>query len=285
MRSRVAVVAAVGAAAVALAAAVASGSAAADATARSAGVAFDPASFDRSWAIDNRWLPLTPGTEFVFTGRSNDGEKRLVFTVTDLVKVVGGVRNVVVWDRDFTDGELVEAELAFFAQDNAGNVWHTGEYPEEYEGGKIVGIPAWLEGVKGASAGIEMKAQPRLGLPSYPQGFAPPPVNWNDHALIFRTGQKVCVPVRCYADVLITREYTPGEPGAQLKYYAAGTGNVRVGWAGKDPDREAVVLAKLVRLSPAELAKARAAALALDRRAYKTRPKVYGQTSPARRLS
>jgi hypothetical protein len=275
--SRVAGIAAVGAVTVALAAALASGSARGD-------VAFEPGDFDRSWVVDNRWLPLTPGTEFVFTGRSNDGVKRLVFTVTDLVKVVGGVRNVVVWDRDFTDGELVEAELAFFAQDNAGNVWHTGEYPEEYEAGKIVGIPAWLHGVKGATAGIEMNAEPRLGLPGYPQGFAPPPVNWNDHARIFRTGERVCVPVRCYADVLITREYTPGEPGAQLKYYATGVGNIRVGWAGKDPDREAVVLARLVRLSPAQLAKAREAALALDKRAYTTRPKVYGQTPPARRL-
>ncbi len=242
---------------------------------------FDPANFDHSATVDNKWMPLTPGTQFVFTGASNDGKKRLVFTVTDLVKVVGGVRNVVIWDRDYTDGELVEAELAFFAQDNDGNVWHTGEYPEDYEGGKVVEVPAWLAGVKGSKAGIEMRTQPSLGTPVYAQGYAPPPVNWNDHAQVFKTGQKTCVPVRCYQNVLITREFNPGEPGSQLKYFARRVGNIRVGWLGKDPDKEVLVLVDLVHLGPAALAKARAEALKLDRHGYKTKPNVYGRTPPA----
>jgi hypothetical protein len=242
---------------------------------------FDPADFGDSATVDNKWMPYEPGTQFVYTGKSNDGEKRLVFTVTDLVKVVAGVRNVVIWDRDYTDGELVEAELAFFAQDNDGNVWHTGEYPEDYEGGKIVDTPAWLAGVKGSKAGIEMKASPKMGAPAYAQGYAPPPVSWNDHAKVFKLGQRTCVPVRCYTNVLITREFNPGEAGSQLKYFARGVGNVRVGWLGKDPDEEVLVLAKLVHLSPAALAQARAAALKLDKRAYKTQPGVYGKTPAA----
>ena len=195
------------------------------------------------------------------------------------------MRNVVVWDRDYTDGELVEAELAFFAQDNDGNVWHTGEYPEEYENGKVAKVPAWIAGVKGARAGIEMKAHPRVGTASYEQGYAPPPVNWNDHAQVYRTGQSSCVPVRCYENVLITREFTPGEPGSQLKYYASGVGNMRVGWRGNDPDRETMVLVEIVHLGPAALAKARADALKLEKRAYKTKPGVYGPTPPAEKLT
>jgi hypothetical protein len=214
-----------------------------------AGVAFDPANFTRSEKVDNKWLPLKPGTELVYTGSSADGKKRLVFTVTDLVKVVGGVRNVVVWDRDYTNGELVEAELAFFAQDDFGNVWHTGEYPEEYQGGKVVGAPAWT-----------------------------------DHAQVYKLGEKNCVPLRCYTNVLTTREFNLEERGRfQLKYYAAGVGNTRVGWLGKDQDKEAVALVKLVHLSPAALARARAAALELEARAYKTKPAVYGGTPHATR--
>jgi hypothetical protein len=248
------------------------------------GVAFDPADFTRSATIDNRWLPLVPGTEYIYAGSSADGKKRLVFTVTDLVKIAAGVRNVVVWDRDYTGGELVEAELAFFAQDDRGNVWHTGEYPEEYEGGKVVDRPAWIAGVEGAKAGFEMKAEPRLGAPVYAQGYAPPPVDWTDHAQVYRLGERNCVPLRCYANVLVTREFNPDEPGrSQLKYYAPGVGNVRVGWLGSDPDKEAAALVELVHLSPAALAKARAAALRLEAHAYKTRPAVYGGTPPARR--
>ncbi len=276
---------------VALASLVAAGaaflaSAGAGADARTAAAPlFDPSRFTHPTEVDNRWLPLVPGTSFMFTGSSNDGKKRLVFTVTDLVKVVGGVANVVVWDRDFTDGALVEAELAFFAQDDDGNVWHTGEYPEEYEDGRIVGVPAWLAGVRGARAGIEMQAHPHLGTPVYRQGYAPPPVSWNDHATVYKVGLRSCVPYRCFGDVLVTREFTPGEPGSQLKYYAAGIGNMRVGWLGKDPDREALVLAAVVRLNAAGLARARHAALELDRNAYRTRPKVYGRTRPAARPS
>jgi hypothetical protein len=249
-------------------------------------VVFDPANFDHSATVDNRWLPLRPGMRLVFVGASNDGKKRLVFTVTDLVKVVAGVRNVVVWDRDYTDGELVEAELAFFAQDDVGNVWHTGEYPEEYENGKVAKVPAWIVGVEGARAGIEMMAAPRLGTPPYAQGYAPPPVSWTDHAQIYKLGQKDCVPLRCYPNVLVTREFNPDEPGrSQLKYYAPGVGNIRVGWIGEDPDREAVALVRLERLSRAELAQARAAALRLEQRAYRTKPAVYGGTAPAERIS
>jgi hypothetical protein len=246
---------------------------------------FDPAAFDHSATIDNKWLPYKPGTQFVFTGSSSDGKKRLVFTVTDLVKVVGGVRNIVIWDRDYTDGELVEAELAFFAQDNAGNVWHTGEYPEEYENGKIVETPAWLAGFKGATAGIEMKAEPRLGASSYAQGYAPPPVSWNDRAEVSKVGQKTCVPYRCYQNVLITREFNADEPGmSQLKYYAPGVGNVRVGWAGKkNTDREVLQLVGIVRLGPQALAKARAAALKIEQRAYKSKKGGYDLTPPAER--
>jgi len=251
-----------------------------------AGVAFDPAHFTHSATVDNRWLPLVPGTQYTYVGSSKDGKKQLVFTVTDLVKEVAGVRNVVVWDRDFTDGELVEAELAFFAQDDSGNVWHTGEYPEEYEGGKVIDAPAWIAGVRGAKAGFEMKAVTRAGPPVYAQGYAPPPVDWTDHAQVYKQGTKTCVPAACYANVLVTREFNPDEPGqSQLKYYAPGVGNIRVGWLGKDPDREAAGLVSLVHLSPAALARARAAALRLEARAYRTRPAVYGGTPPATRES
>jgi hypothetical protein len=247
---------------------------------------FDPRDFGRSERIDNAWLPYRPGTELVFAGSSNDGAKRQVFTVTDLVKVVGGVRSLVIWDRDYTDGELVEAELAFFAQDDAGNVWHTGEYPEEYENGKVVKTAAWLAGLDGATAGIEMKARPRLGAPSYAQGFAPPPVSWNDRAEVYRTGLRTCVPYRCYANVLVTREFNQDEPGAsQLKYYARGDGNIRVGWLGaKDTDHEVLKLVRIVRLGPEALARARAEALRMERRAYRTEKALYGRTAPAEQI-
>ena len=252
---------------------------------------FDRGSFERSDVIDNVWLPLTPGTESTFEGSTNEEGKRiphrLVSTVTDLTKTVDGVRVLVVWERDLSRGALEEAELAFFAQDEDGNVWHLGEYPEVYEDGKIVEVPAWVAGTKGARAGIAMLAEPKLGSPDYAQGYAPPPVNWVDRAQVYRTGARVCVPLDCYDDVLVTREFEVGKPeAAQLKYFARGLGNVKVGWLGrKDKDHEVLRLVRRVQLTPRARAAARAAALRMDSRAYRIRKAVYGATTPAERIS
>jgi hypothetical protein len=240
----------------------------------------------RSEVVDNRWFPLEPATRLLYTGTSSDGAKRLEFVVTDLVKVVGGVRNIVVWYREYTDGELVEEELDYFAQDTAGNVWHLGEYPEEYEDGKFRDAPGWLDGAQGAHGGIALQAHPRSGTPSYVDGYAPA-VDVDDRARVLRAGQRNCVPHGCYRDVVVTSEFSPGEPGmSQLKYYAPGVGNIRVGWAGrKDTDHEVMALVSVTHLGPQPLARARAAAVRMDQRSYKRKPGVFGRTRPAVRLA
>jgi hypothetical protein len=252
---------------------------------------FKRARFDHPTHIDNRWLPLRPGTQLVYEGSAIVDEegrqpRREVTTVTDLSKVIDGVRTLVISDRDYTAGQLSEPELAFFAQDNAGNVWLVGEYPEEYEDGKFDKAPAWISGQKGARAGITMLAEPRRGVPDYAQGFAPPPIDFTDRARVYKMGQKTCVPVDCYKNVLVTEEFTPGEPGSfQLKYYAPGVGNVRVGWRGaKEQEKETLKLVSLKRLSPQAVTKVRREAIALDKRAYKRSSEVYGKTQPAKPL-
>jgi hypothetical protein len=124
---------------------------------------------------------------------------------------------MVVWERDYTEGEEVEAELAFFAQDNYGNVWHMGEYPEEYENGEFEKAPGWLAGFKGAKAGIAMRAQPRLKTPSYAQGYAPPPINWVDRGRVYKVGKNSCVPIDCYDEVLVIEEFERNKPGGLRK--------------------------------------------------------------------
>jgi hypothetical protein len=242
--------------------------------------------FDDSTKVNNEWFPLRPGMQYVYEGLALDeGERvrrRVVFTVTDLTKIIAGVPTVVAWDRDYDDGELVESELAFFAQDTAGNVWHLGQYPEEYEDGKFAKAPAWLEGVKGARAGLAMKVQPRHGTPSYAQGFAPAPLYWDDRASVYKIGQRTCVPVGCYENVLVMEEFERRKPGAfQLKYYAPGVGGVRVGWRGpKEEEKEELTLVDLVQLKPEDLADVRQHVLELEKRAYRIAKDVYGDTTP-----
>jgi hypothetical protein len=242
---------------------------------------------DRSTTIDNEWFPLKPGTRLVYNGTTveDDGKpvpRRLVSIVTDLTKVIDGVRTVVVWDVDYKDGQLAETEIAFFAQDNDGNVWLLGEYPEEWEAGKFMKAPAWLHGREDARAGIAMQAKPQLGAPSYAQGWGPA-VRWTDRATVDQMGQKTCVRKGCYEDVLVIAETSKEEPDAhQLKYYARGVGNVRVGWRGKGEKlKEELELVEAVQLDPKALAEARKKALELDKRAYTFGKKAYDRTPPA----
>lgn len=249
---------------------------------------FDPDNFDRSTVIDNQWLPLKPGTQWVLEGTTIEaGETfahRIEFIVTDLTKEIEGVRTVVAWIADYSEDELVEKEIAFYAQDNDGNVWFLGEHPEEYEGSVLVDAPTWIAGLDGARAGIQMKAEPQLGDPSYPQGWGPA-VGWTDRGQVSQMGRQTCVPVDCYQDVLAVEEFNPEEPNAfQLKYYAPGVGFVRVGWRGKDAAREELELVKLAQLDPEALAEVRAEALSLEQHAYQVSPNVYAHTPPAERL-
>ncbi len=240
--------------------------------------------FPNSSTVDNRWYPLIPGTEFVLDGVANRGggilPHRVVFTVTDLVKVVGGVEAVVLWDRDYNNGVLQEAELAFHAQDDEGNVWVVGEYPEEYEHGEFVGAPStWIAGLAGAEAGILVPGTPRIGF-KYLQGWAPD-INFLDCGTVFSLGETACVPFNCYESVLVIDEESPIEVGSghQRKHYAPGVGVVRVG-AVDDPEGETLVLVNLVHLGERELAEANAEALALERRAYEINAD-YRFTAPA----
>jgi hypothetical protein len=247
------------------------------------------AAFSNPARIDNPWFPLAPGTQFTLIGRANRGQGQrrheVVFTVTDLTKVVNGVRTLVLWDRDYNAGDLQEGELTFHAQDDDGTVWNFGEYPEEYENGRLRGAPdTWIAGLARARQGILMLAQPRAGTPSYLQGWAPK-IEFADRARVLRTGVRSCVPVHCYSNVLLTDEWNPAEPGAhQRKYYARGVGNIRVGAAGDDNEGEVLVLTRVRHLSAGAMAWVRKEALKLDARAYRVSPNLYGRTARAERL-
>ncbi len=245
---------------------------------------FDPNSFTRSTIIDNKWLPMQPGMQYVYTGTTIDDSgaavpHRVVFTVTDLTKVIENVRNVVIWEQDFSDNELAESEIAFFAQADDGVIWHFGQYPEVYENGELVETPAWIAGIEEARPGITMKAEPKLGTPDYSQGLGPA-VGWTDRAQVEQVGQETCVAAGCYKDVVVTKETALGEQGFQHKYYAPGVGVVLVGFSGGDKTKESLELVEIVKLTPAQMEEAHAQAMEMEQRAYELDKEVYGQTAP-----
>lgn len=248
--------------------------------------AFHRSSFHQSSRIDSHFFPLTPGTQFVYEGRANTGGGPLphtvIFTVTDMVKVVDGVRTRVLWDRDLNDGQLAESELAFHAQDRKGNVWVLGEYPEEYDdNGKFTGAPStWISGQAHALGGVLAPGRPRLGTRAFLEGSSPN-IDFLDCGKVFALNQKTCVPTGCYKGVMVVDETSPLEPdsGHQRKYYAPGVGVVRVGAVG-DPEGETLVLVAIKHLGAKAMADVRATVRRLERRAYRV-SSVYRHTPPA----
>lgn len=248
---------------------------------------FNPESFPRRPRIDNRFFPLVPGRNIVMSGTvlADDGTlhaHKIVTTVSSVTKMLDGVRTLVVFDRDFEDGQLQESELAFEAQDERGTVWNVGEYPEEYQDGALAGAPStWISGIDHARAGVSMRAHPAVHTSAYLQGVAPS-VDFRDCGKVSRTGLRLRVVGHCYNDVLVIDEWAPLdlEGGHQLKYYAPGVGSIRVGAAG-GANQEVLNLTSFTKLSKAALAKVNAQVLRQDRRGYRISPEVYGHTPRA----
>ncbi len=230
---------------------------------------FDESSID----INNKYFPLIPGTRHEYEGSTvEDGKTlphRVTSVVTNLTKRINGVNTVVIWESDFSDGELEEDELTFFAQDKAGNVWHMGQYSELWESGEYTAGRTWFpDHPAGAVAGIMMKADPKPNQPDWSEGFAPPPYFWSDRAHARAAEEETTVPAGTFKGVLVIEEYDEQEPTAiQLKYYAPGTGVVRVGWDGTDPGKEVLVMVRNEELTPEQLKAASNGALELETRA------------------
>jgi hypothetical protein len=240
--------------------------------------------FPHPTRVNNRLFPLVPGTQFRYQGRIVEGgastPHSVVFTVTGLTKMVGGVRTVVAWDRDFLKGKLEEQEIALFAQDSRGNVWNFGEYPEEYDKGKLTGAPStWVKGVGGGYGGIHVLARPTVGA-QYVEGRVPA-IGFFDVSRVASTGQMTCVRSGCFRHVVVVNEWSPNDPtgGHQFKYYASHTGLVRVGARGGD-QQEFLQLTSVRHLRPGALARVQAEVLAMDRRGYRI-TRVWRATGPA----
>ena len=239
--------------------------------------------FSHPTRIDNQFFPLVPGTEFTYRGTITSAGKStphsVIFTVSDLTKVIGGVTSRVVLDRDFLAGRLEESELAFFAQDDQGTVWLMGELPLEFTNGHFSGAPdTWINGLAGAMGGPQMLAHPVVGR-TYTEGLVPR-IDFFDTATVKALGQRTCVPVDCFNEVLLIDETSPLDPtsGIQTKFYAPGVGLVRVGAMG-GADQERLVLARLKVLGAAALQAVDQTVRMMDRLGLRV-SNVYSRTAP-----
>ncbi len=188
----------------------------------SADAEIDPDNFVRE--VDNKFFPLAPGTTFFYEGTTDGVPTSNEVSVTHQTKRILGVTTTVVRDRAFEDGVLVEDTFDWYGQDVDGNVWYFGEDTKELDpdGHVISTAGSWEAGVNGAQPGIIMEAEPRVG-DRYHQEFAPGVAE--DMARVLSLDESARVPYGCFDDLLLTKEWTPLEPGVvDHKYYAAHVG-------------------------------------------------------------
>jgi hypothetical protein len=191
--------------------------------------AVDPADFSNT--VTNPLLPLSLLGPKIFLGEEEDDEgdkieTRLESRVLNETTIVAGVRVLILEERAYEDGELVEVARDYFAQHKNGDVYYFGERVDNYEDGKLKDHAGqWLAGENGAQPGIFMPAAPKVGetlsLELAP-GIA------EDKATVLSLTDSVKVPAGTYSNCLKTRDFTPLEPDVEeFKWYCPGAGLVK----------------------------------------------------------
>jgi hypothetical protein len=238
---------------------------------------FDPKNFVDPLGGQNRWYPLVPGNQTLRDGSINRGSRKLHHqlrvTVTDVTKMVNGVKAVAVLDQDIDAGQVGEASLDFLGQDKFGNIWYLGSYTEIYQGGQFVNaVDAWLTPKRGARPGVWMMADPKEGMKYVEAHNSRETIR----AEVAKVGEKKCVDYDCFKSLVIL------EDGTEYKYFGPGVGHIATepNYSGGEQEKEELV--NVVKLSRKGLAEFSAEALKLDKHARKE-SKIFANSEPAKR--
>lgn len=113
----------------------------------------------------NRFFSLEPGHQLVL----QSDEEKVVITVLEQTKMIGGVKTRIIEEREEKDGELAEVSRNFFAIcKEHGDVFYFGEEVDDYKDGKIVAHGgAWRADEPDSRAGIIMPGTILLGARHY----------------------------------------------------------------------------------------------------------------------
>ena len=150
-----------------------------------------------------------------------------MLTVTHRTKRIDGVPVVVVSDKLYLRGRLAERTTDWYSQDKRGNVWYFGEDTAELDRkGRVTSTEgSWQAGRDGAPR-RHLHARAPARRPVVPAGVLQRPSRGSlqgAHAARRSHGAVRRRP----RNVLLTREWTPLEPGViDHKYYVRGIGTV-----------------------------------------------------------
>lgn len=186
-----------------------------------------PANFTNSTNLTNSYFQFQPGKKYIYEGQTEDGLEHIEVQLLASTKTVMGITCIVVNDKVWLDGNLLEDTDDWYAQDNDGNVWYMGEDVDNFspDGTLRDHAGAWEADVDGAKPGLIMLADPKPGM-KYRQEYYFDEAE--DQAEVLELGLTLSVPHGTFANCLKTKEWTELEPDVlDNKFYAPGIGLIR----------------------------------------------------------
>ncbi|MBI5118399.1 hypothetical protein HZA56_18145 [Candidatus Poribacteria bacterium] len=186
----------------------------------------------------NQYFILEPGYQLKLAGEEDGVLVELSITVLDETETIGPIETRVVEEKEWHDGELIEASRNFFALCiETSSVFYFGEDVDIYEDGQIVSHEgAWRAFEDDNQPGLIMSGTILLGA-RYFQEIAPDVAM--DRAVIIRMDAELETTAGEFENCLVTLETTPLEPSARSwKVYAPGVGLI------KDGDTELVQIVR-----------------------------------------
>lgn len=174
----------------------------------------------------NSYFILETGYQLVLEGIERNDTSRLVITVLNETKKIGGVETRIVEENESVNRKTVEISRNFFAFcKQTSSVYYFGEEVDIYKNGNIVNHEgAWIAEGKN-KAGIALPGLVLLGSRYY-QEIAPGIAM--DRAEIISMSEMLETPAGKYNNVLKIVETSPLEPkDISYKLYAPGIGLIK----------------------------------------------------------
>jgi hypothetical protein len=183
--------------------------------------------------IDNPMLPITAFEKCKSEGTSPDGDTRSTRKVLDrTVKFeVNGqtVRAVVVRDKTWTEDELTENTLDYFAQADDGTVYYLGEDATHFEDGVADHEGSWRFGEDTDALGVAMPADPQVGDTWMLEDV--PDVGTENDVLAERFAT-LTIGDNDYTNVIRVAAHVTPDNEDEEQFYAEGVGNIREAGTG-----------------------------------------------------
>jgi len=173
--------------------------------------------------ITHPYLPLALLKQDILENKSERVERTAKPEIHKTFELGGqSIDSLAFEDREYdAAGNLTEATLDYFAQDDDGNVYYLGEDVNTYNDGKISGHSgAWLLGKDTKIPGVLLPAHPKVG--DMFQSENVPGITVEDD-LVVSVSDTLTVPAGTFHNCIKIKEHA-SDGATEFKYYAPGLG-------------------------------------------------------------